>query len=75
MKVNIVSHLLPVSGRSIVSREIMLLPELIPRQEQPNRSRPNSLAYCAMQPDYTNTLSDEPINSAYTRTVARDTGA
>ena len=40
-KVNIVSHLLPVSVWSIVSREIILLPaELIPLPEEANRSRP-----------------------------------
>ena len=40
-KVNIVSHLLPVSVLSIVSREIILLPAaLIPLPEEANRSRP-----------------------------------
>ncbi len=40
-KVNIVSHLIPVLGWSIVSWEIILLPaELIPLPEEANRSRP-----------------------------------
>ena len=40
-KVNIVSHILPVSVWSIVSRKIILLPaELIPLPEEANRSRP-----------------------------------
>ena len=40
-KVNIVSHLLPVSVWSIVSRATILLPaELIPLPEEANRSRP-----------------------------------
>ena len=44
-KVNIVSHFLPDSVWSIVSREIILLPaELIPLPEEANRSRPNSAA-------------------------------
>ena len=41
-KVDIVSHLLPVSVWSIVSREIILLPAaLIPLPEEANRSRPS----------------------------------
>ena len=40
-KVNVVSHLVPVSVWSIVSRKIILLPaELIPLPEEANRSRP-----------------------------------
>ena len=46
-KVNIVSHLLPVSVWSIVSWATILLPaELIPLPEEANRSRPRML--CAM---------------------------
>ena len=45
-KANIVSHLLPVSVWSIVSREIILLPaELIPLPEEANRSRPRLGVY------------------------------
>ena len=46
-KVNIVSHLLPVSVWSIVSREMILPPaELIPLPEESNRSRPVTHSQC-----------------------------
>ena len=49
-KVNIVSHLLPVSVWSIVSIEIILLPaELIPLPEKANRSRPHSVTQLAVR--------------------------